>query len=253
MLIDTHCHLDFPCFTPLSEKIKVWQAQGVGGFVVPSVGPQNWQSVLELNRYPNIAVGLGIHPCFKNGFTAVDNFALQLEKYCDQLAAIGECGLDGRFKDTYSQQRVIFIRQLQLAASFNLPVIIHSVRANDDVYSLLRHYPVPKGGVIHAFQGSFVQAQRFVDLGFKLGIGGAFVWPRSEKLRKIVTKLPIESIVFETDAPDMPLPGMSKGENTPLSILQVVKMAGQVLQMDEDLLSEFTYKNSVKLFNLMSV
>lgn len=252
MLIDTHCHLDFPCFAPLSENIELWQTKGIGGFVVPSVGPQNWQSVLDLNRYPNIGVALGIHPCFKDGLTSIDALVLCLEKFSGQLVAMGECGLDGRFKETYDQQRIIFIKQLELAASFHLPVIIHSVRANDDVYSLLRRNPVPKGGVIHGFQGSLVQAQRFIDLGFKLGIGGAIVWPRGKKLRQIVTKLPIESFVLETDAPDMPLPGMMKGHNTPLSILEIAAVACDILQTDEDLLTDFMLKNSISIFSSLS-
>lgn len=250
MLIDTHCHLDFSCFNPLDENINHWAAQGIQHFVVPSVGPENWQSVLALQSIPNIHVALGIHPCFPQGFGAVPHLEALVAQHHEQLVAIGECGLDRRFRQTLSQQKDVFIAQLQLAQSYELPVIIHSVRMYDEVSALVRQYPLARGGVIHAFQGSQQQAEKLIAQGFKLGIGGAFCWPQAHKLRALLHQLPLESWVLETDAPDMPLPNMAKGENTPATLLPLLQMLTKELSLSIEELSRIFKINSEKAFFL---
>lgn len=248
-LFDTHCHLDFSALQPIADRLVNWRSLGIQQFVVPSIGPSNWQPVLELSQhYQCIAPALGIHPCFLTQHEDYSSLAHWVEIHQHHLVAIGECGLDRRFSKNLAQQEAIFIRQLQLAQHYNLPVIIHSVRMHDEVFSLLKQYPVPAGGVIHAFQGSQIQAQRFIAQGFKLGIGGAICWPSAEKLCQVIAQLPVASLVIETDAPDMPLPHMAKGENSPASLLTIIRKLAKIYSIEVGYLSEILYKNSENLF-----
>ncbi|MFM2480412.1 TatD family hydrolase [Celerinatantimonas sp. YJH-8] len=252
-LIDTHCHLDFPCFQPLADKLFHWQQQGISRFVVPAVGPSNWESVLALGKIPNIHIALGIHPCFMPSgdvMAAADALGMLLDQHRSQIVAVGECGLDRRFVSHMPWQRQLLIRQLDYAHQYELPVILHCVRMYDELYSLLKQHSVPHGGIVHAFQGSLLQAQRFYQLGFKLGIGGAVSWPSAHKLRALLTQLPLDSFVLETDAPDMPLYHGLKGENTPDSIFSIFQIVQREIALDEEYLSEIFQSNSEKVLSL---
>lgn len=216
---------------------------------MPSVGPENWQRVINLSeQYEHIFPALGIHPCFSDGFAQKEELAQWVARFCQQLVAIGECGLDRRFKDTIERQKEVFIYQLQLAQQFSLPVTIHSVRMNDEVYSILKRYPLSCGGVIHAFQGSLIQAKHFIELGFKLGIGGAITWPRGENLRSVIAQIGVQHLVLETDSPDMPIVGQRKGENTPAAIGYIFETLSSIFTEDAKFLSEILYKNSEDIF-----
>ncbi|CAG9295894.1 putative metal-dependent hydrolase YjjV [Celerinatantimonas diazotrophica] len=217
--------------------------------MVPAIGPENWQRVMDISaQHSQIMPALGIHPCFSDGFSSLGELSQWVERYRQQIVAIGECGLDRRFKETMERQKKVFIEQLRLAQQFDLPVTIHSVRMNDEIYALLKQYPLARGGVIHAFQGSLVQAQAFIKLGFKLGIGGAITWPRSGKLREVVATIGPENLVLETDSPDMPIVGQRKGENTPATICFIFEILSSVLVMRPEFLSEVLYKNSRDIF-----
>jgi len=150
---------------------------------------------------------------------------LLLESYCKkkELSAIGEIGLDYFVKQLdKSQQLFYFEQQLHLANKYSLPVIIHARKSHQDILQLLKKY-VPTKGIIHAFNGSEVQAKQYIELGFKLGFGGAFTNPRARHLRQLVAELPLTSMVLETDAPDM-LPFFDNLQrNSPENIIGIFK------------------------------
>lgn len=216
---------------------------------MPAVGPDNWQRVIDIGaQYSQVFPALGIHPCFSDGFASLGDLSQWVERYRQQIVAIGECGLDRRFKETMARQNEVFTEQLRLAQRFHLPVTIHSVRMNDEIHALLKQYPLARGGVIHAFQGSLVQARAFIKLGFKLGIGGAITWPRGAKLREVVAKISPENLVLETDSPDMPIIGQRKGENTPAKIYFIFETLSSIFAIHPECLSEILYKNSRDIF-----
>ncbi|MFM2485727.1 TatD family hydrolase [Celerinatantimonas yamalensis] len=248
-VIDTHCHLDFSPFSALESQLLHWQALGIERYVVPAIGPQNWQKLFALHaKHSQISIALGIHPCFPDGFGHLDTLRTHVAQAYHQIVAIGECGLDRRFANTMSEQCRVFECHLQLAAQYQLPLIIHSVRMNDEVYALLKRYSISTGGVIHAFQGSQVQAQRFIEQGFKLGVGGAITWPRGIKLQDVLATLPLEALVLETDAPDMPLYGMHKGDNTPAALFAILAKLSDLFSKNEIFLSEIFVNNSYSIF-----
>lgn len=233
-LIDTHCHLDFPVFDETREvQLAAWRQLGVGEYIIPAVGEENWGRVMALaDQHTGMAYGLGIHPWHvgtqREG--ALARLRALLASQPRGLVAVGECGLDLRSQVPQAGQVESFEAQVKLAMEFDLPLIVHSVRANDSVAKILRRLKPARGGVIHAFGGSLQQAETFWQLGFRLGIGGVISYERANKTREAVRTMPLEALLLETDAPDMPLQGQQAGPNTPASLLIIIQLLAQLRQ-----------------------
>ncbi len=137
---------------------------------------------------------------------------LRLKFTCDESEACPKAKAVDFFIKHYDQarQEFFFVEQLRLAREFDLPVLLHIRKATDSILKNLRQHKV-KGGVAHAFNGSRQQADEFIKLGFKLGFGGAMTYSRATKLRELAATLPLESIVLETDAPDIPPDFLARG------------------------------------------
>lgn len=249
MLIDTHCHLDAAEFD--SDRAQVAQSaleHKVGIIVVPAVHSDNFQLVTALSQqFPHCAHALGIHPLFVENSQPED---LELLRQCleeNQAVAVGEIGLDFYIKGyDRERQEYFFVEQLKLAKTFNLPVILHVRGAID---TILKHLRILKlsGGIAHAFNGSEQQAQEFIKLGFKLGFGGAMTYPRALKLRHLATHLPMESIVLETDAPDISPEWIgTAGRNSPDQLHRIAEVLADLRHTDVAKIIEFTGKNALK-------
>jgi TatD DNase family protein len=214
VFIDTHCHLDAAEFgNAQSDLVRDAVAAGVTRLVVPAVACSNFEAVRRLGaRYPGCATAYGIHPMYTNDATPQDMETLGDYLKQHKPVAVGEIGLDF-FIPRYDQvrQESFFVEQLKLARDFDLPVLLHIRRAQDTILKRLRQIKV-QGGIAHAFNGSRQQADEFIKLGFKLGFGGAMTYPRASRLRELATTLPLESIVLETDAPDIPPVFLQAGE-----------------------------------------
>ncbi|QIM49506.1 TatD family hydrolase [Pusillimonas sp. DMV24BSW_D] len=214
MLIDTHCHLDAIEFLQdRSEVIQRARHAGVGRMVIPAVEAGNFDEVRQLaHAVPEAVYALGIHPLFVPQAAQADlnrlEAALAANIHDPKLVAVGEIGLDFfvpelRVPAMVDKQIRFYEAQLDLAVKFNLPVILHVRRSQDALLKGLRRRPFI-GGTAHAFNGSFQQAQQFIGLGFALGIGGAMTFERALRIRRLATQLPLENLVLETDAPDIP-------------------------------------------------
>jgi TatD DNase family protein len=216
--VDTHCHLDAPEFdADRAQVIERARQAGVGLMVVPAVTPATFESARAAAVQCGGAYALGCHPLYVHevGLDAPARLrdALLLWRDDPRLVAVGEIGLDyfvPSLQDTDSLQRQesLYADQLALAAEMGLPVILHVRRSADVLLKHLRRQrsagqPVP-GGIAHAFNGSEQQAKAFLDLGFKLGFGGAMTFERALQIRRLATWLPDDAIVLETDAPDIP-------------------------------------------------
>ncbi|PXW98773.1 TatD DNase family protein [Sphaerotilus hippei] len=207
--IDTHCHLDAAEFA--ADRLQVREqarAAGVGRLVLPAVGVSSFTAVQALAHQGGDAYALGLHPLFvaEQPEDAIDRLdqALADAATDPRLVAVGEIGLDGFVPglDRALQQRCC-AAQLVQARRAGLPVILHVRRSADALLQLLRRHPVA-GGIAHAFNGSLQQAQAFVDLGFRLGFGGAMTFERALQIRRLAAELPEQALVLETDAPDIP-------------------------------------------------
>ena len=231
MLIDSHCHLDAPEFDAnRDEVVQAAQQAGVDIIVIPAVARENFQQVIDLsNQYTHCRFALGIHPMYVDNAHPSDLSLLKalVSQYIatNKLVAIGEIGLDFFVtQQNRETQEYFFSEQLKIAQAFDLPVVLHVRKAVDDVLKHLRLHKV-RGGIAHAFNGSAQQAQAFIDLGFKLGFGGAMTYARALKIRELAKTLPLESIVLETDAPDIPPEWVgTKGRNAPAELLKIAQV-----------------------------
>lgn len=214
MLIDTHCHLDAREFAEdRSSVIERATDNGVAAIVIPAVARYNFLAVRDLaHSFKGGTYALGIHPiCVP---AAGDADLAELESHIQQslddprFVAIGEIGLDffiPALKEPAmrEKQEAFYTAQLALAERYGLPVLLHVRRSQDILLKHLRRR-APIGGIAHAFNGSFQQAEQFIEHGFALGFGGAMTFTRALQIRRLAAELPLESLVLETDAPDIP-------------------------------------------------
>jgi TatD DNase family protein len=247
MFVDTHCHLDAAEFGGAqSDVVRAAHAAGVNRIVVPSVARENFGIVHELcERHPCCAPAYGIHPMYTDDAHPDD--LLELREYLARpdTVAVGEIGLDF-FIDHYDRDRQehFFVEQLKLAREFDLPVLLHIRRAQDIVLKHLRQHKV-RGGIAHAFNGSRQQAEEFIRLGFKLGFGGAMTYTRATRLREFAATLPLEAIVLETDAPDIPPDFLERGQpNKPEYIPRIARTLAELRGMDIEEIARITTENA---------
>ena len=242
--IDTHCHWDAPEFDADRDQLRAAaRAVGVGHCVIPAIGKVDWESVRTLAHRWGDSYALGIHPLYTGGAadSDIDALAQMLEanRHDPRLVAIGEIGLDFFVPGLDAERQTWFYQeQLKLARRFDLPVILHVRKSSDQLLKALRQWPV-QGGIAHAFNGSAQQAQQFIDRGFALGFGGAVTYDRALHLRRLVQDLPMESLVIETDAPDIPPhwlyttaeareQGQPQGRNQPAEIPRIAQVLTEI-------------------------
>ena len=215
MFIDTHCHLDAAEFGSSGPSVRAQAARDhVVQCVLPAVEVANFEAVRTLAHAGGDSYALGIHPLYVKAARDADldrlDAALQLQRHDPRLVAVGEIGLDLFVPELCisplrERQQHFYLSQLKLARKYGLPVLLHVRRSVDHVLTGLRSVArTDWRGIAHAFNGSAQQAQSFIDLGFKLGFGGAVTYERALQLRRLVASLPLDAIVLETDAPDMP-------------------------------------------------
>jgi len=253
MLIDTHCHLDAAEFGAQQPALlQAAQAAGVAHIVVPSVECGNFAAVRELCRqHPACAPAYGIHPMYVDDATEYDLSILRDYLRDGQPVAVGEIGLDF-FIQHYDQTRQehFFAEQLKLAREFDLPVLLHTRRANDTVLKHLRQSKV-RAGIAHAFSGSRQQADEFIKLGFKLGFGGAMTYPRATRIRELAATLPLEAIVLETDAPDMAPAFLERGQpNKPEYLIRIAQTLATLRGISFEEVARITTENVLSVLNL---
>ena len=270
--IDTHCHLDAPEF--LGQHLEVRQRAASLGLlhcVLPAVEVANFEAVrqlahqgVELNGHHfKDSYALGIHPLYvpqaqESDLVVLDQ-ALGAHSPDPHLVAVGEIGLDFFVPELCTpamrdKQLYFYKAQLQLASQHQLPVILHVRRSADLLLKGLRTHQ-PMGGIAHAFNGSAQQAQSFLELGFKLGFGGAVTYERAQQLRRLATDLPISALVLETDAPDIPphwlyttaadrALGQPQGRNEPAELPRIAKVVADLRVISLEALQAATLANA---------
>ncbi len=177
---------------------------------MPATEAAHFSRVLALAaRFPSLYAALGLHPIVIERHADDDPDKLQQALAQQQnVVAVGEIGLDlYRDDPQFAVQERLLDAQLQLAKRYDLPVILHSRRTHDKLAMHLKRRDLPRTGVVHGFAGSLQQAERFVRLGYKIGVGGTITYPRASKTRDVMARLPLDALLLETDAPDMPLKG----------------------------------------------
>lgn len=253
MLIDTHCHLDAAEFDGDRDAVyERTRAAGVEILVVPAISAANFDPVLAAcRRYPGCLPALGLHPMYIGEHHPEHLDALRRAIEAEKPVAVGEIGLDFYVPELDpATQEFYFAEQLKIARDCGLPVLLHARRAVDAVLKGLRRARV-KGGVAHAFSGSRHQAEEFIKLGFKLGFGGAFTYSRANRLKTLAAELPLESIVLETDAPDIPPAFLdARSRNSPEYLPRIAAELAAIRGIGVDEVARVTTRNAEELFGL---
>ncbi len=283
MWIDSHCHLDAPEFDVDRDAVRAAARQaGVDLCVIPAVERANFSAVRELAHQHGDVYALGIHPLYvpqakDNDLAFLKSELLRL-KDDKRLVAVGEIGLDYFVPalctpEMREKQWHFYTEQLDLAKHFELPVILHVRSSADMLLKGLRNKGWVKsvGGIAHAFNGSMQQAKNFINLGFKLGFGGTLTYERALQIRRLAADLPLESIVLETDAPDIPpkwlyvkasdrVQGLTGQKNTPIELprmgavladlrgVSIQMVQAQTSQNIRHLFRHFTFDKPVSIF-----
>jgi len=268
---DSHSHFDFAAFA--ADRSAVWQAcnrQGVTRLLMPGVAPAQWQTAAQLcAQYSGLFYAAGIHPHWLAQQTWLQKNAAGLltpaaqEKIIalisDEITqstnagnarcvAVGECGLDNLIATPMELQQQVLITHIEAANQLQQPLIVHCVKAHNELIALLKKHRAHHGGVIHAFSGSYEVAQQYTALGFYLGIGGTITYERAKKTRAAVTKIPLDFLLLETDAPDMPLAGKQGARNSPEYIPQVAQVLAELRGVSLSDVAAVTTNNSLRLF-----
>ncbi len=260
--IDSHCHFDFSDFD--GEREKVWQEslrRGVVAMVMPGVAVEQWARAKKISKKFNaIYFSAGIHPWWIaqlcKSSDELEALLPQLrEKHIKMLKskkciAVGECGLDKMIKVPAECQYEVFDYQVQLAAEYNKPLIVHSRKAHNEVMHHIDRVSLSRGGVIHAFSGSEALAKQYIDRGFYIGVGGTITYDRAKKTRDAIKSIPLSSIVLETDAPDMPLQGKQGQRNSSEFLPDIAQAIAEIKGETIDVVAQKTTENSCRLFGL---
>jgi len=275
--IDTHCHLDAAEFGTQAQSVRARAAtENVAHCVLPAVEVANFEAVRALAHVGGDSYALGIHPLYVRGAQDSDLATLDacLHRYRDdpRLVAVGEIGLDYFVPELTqpelrARQEHFYLAQLRLAKRHGLPVILHVRRSADQLLKGLRTVAGPQlgapdrsdppwRGIAHAFNGSAQQAQAFIALGFKLGFGGAMTYERAQQLRRLASTLPLDALVLETDAPDMPphwlyitaeqrAAGALQGVNEPAELPRIGAALAALRGITPDALATATTRNAM--------
>ncbi|MCX8964224.1 metal-dependent hydrolase [Erwinia psidii] len=251
--VDTHCHFDFAPFSgDEAESLRHAADAGVEKIIVVSVAASRFAGVMALaERWQPLYAALGIHPMAVADHD--DSHLQQLEDYLkrrpEKLVAIGEIGLDLLIDNPqFDRQQAVLAAQLRLARDYCLPVILHSRRTHDKLAMQLRKFNLPRRGVIHGFAGSEQQALAFVRAGYAIGVGGTITYQRASKTRRAIARLPLDTLLLETDAPDMPMQGFQWQPNRPERLRMIWQSLCEIRDDSPQEIAETLRENTYRLF-----
>ncbi len=252
-LIDTHSHLDVDIFRDdFQEVLGRARQAGVVAQILPGVYRAGWDRILALaSTEQDLYPAIGLHPMYLRCHGRDDLDLLRSHALAGKLVAIGEIGLDYFVKDVCrSAQQELFEQQLALAAEACLPVLLHVRKAHDQVQATLRRHRFGCGGIVHAFSGSLQQAEHYLKLGFAISVCGTITYDRAMRIRRVASELPLESLVLETDAPDIP-PASHNGErNSPEYLPEILVSLADLRGETAAHVAAQTSTNARRLFRL---
>jgi len=274
-MIDSHCHLNFPEFdSGREELLKTCFKCGISSIVIPAVEPAAFSGLRVLckqqgsKEIATLRYSAGLHPWWVKPYLERNSLDLLKQLLSAELGqsnciALGETGLhltslinkneNSEVKTTelahYDQQVECLKVHLALSEAFSKPIILHSVKAHSELIKYIKAYKSSRG-VVHAFTGSYEQAKAFWDQGFYLGVGGAITYERAKRTREAIKRMPLEALVLETDAPDMPLYGHQGQRNSPVHIVKIADELAALKNESVNVVKQKTIENTQILFDM---
>lgn len=249
MFMDTHCHIYGEYYDDINVVMNNASKAGINRFINNGCDTKTNEEILSLIKiYNNMYGAIGIHPENVDKYTESDiNFILENINN-KKIVAIGEIGLDYHYnKENKEKQIELFKSQLNIAKDFNLPVIIHSREATDDMIKILKKYNLK--GVIHSFSGSIETANEYIKLGYLLGINGVVTF-KNCKLKNYLSNIPIENIILETDSPYLTPEPLRGQKNEPANIKYIAQFVAQKYNISINQLSIITNNNIKRIFDI---
>lgn len=258
---DTHTHLDYlaqDTQTSIPDLVLNATQSNVAKILIMAVVVGDFKKIQNQTALCPEALryGLGLHPLYirQHQVVDLDTLEAELRAHPQGLTAVGEIGLERAISDLLSddlwlKQQDFFEAQLQLARYHQFPVNIHSRKSHDHLFAFLKRIDLAKKGVVHGFAGSYEQAKRFVDLGYKIGVGGTITYVRAHKTRQAIARLPLDALLLETDSPDMPVFGFQGEPNRPERLVQIFSSLCQIRQESPEIMLESLWQNSLALFD----
>lgn len=250
-LVDSHIHLNSAIYTPsLGDLLTAARAVGIRYWIVPGTILSDIPRQLEISAENSGCFNaFGLHPWFLANVPKAWEIELQNAIQQNRPVAIGECGLD--FSREHPEfQKEIFAKQVALSVEHDLPLIIHSYRAVDDVLKILRQYPKARG-VFHALNSSIQQLSQILELGYYVGFGGAVTFERAKRLQRLLAATPLERILLETDGPFQAGSYRLQDElHLPRDLLNIGQFIAEQKSLPLAELAKITTENAIRLFNL---
>ena len=235
-MFDSHCHLNFPEFKDnLIFDITHCLNNGIDRWMIPGI---NLESLNEfkhisnaLNHLPiHLYFSLGLHPYFIKQHQKNDIQILETQIDTFNIQAIGETGLDATC-DNHPLQMHLLEQHFELANNLNLPIILHHRKTLPELLKMAKRFPSVKG-VIHAFSGSYEQAQQWIGLGYYLGVGSTITYERALKTRQALKRIDLKHLLIETDAPSMPIFGKQGEINSPINLIAIAESLAQLKSIE---------------------
>jgi len=252
MLVDTHCHLDEPGLSGrLEQVLSAANDAGVSRFIVPGVAGQHWARIASIaDARRGIFPAYGLHPMHAAHFTPA--LLDRLKEYLPQAVAVGEIGLDYQCRDVPREVQVeAFRQQLRLAVQRGLPVLVHCRQAFRDLMDILRQEEVHRvGGVMHAFSGSPEIGREAVRLGMFISVAGPVTYANAVRPLQVAAQVPLDSLVLETDAPDLTPEPHRGGENEPAFLTLIAAAVARIRGVSCEEVAEATTANACRLFGI---
>jgi TatD DNase family protein len=255
MLVDSHCHLDFPDFADtLDDVVARAAAAGVGCLLTICTRPDRIDRTLAIiDRYPNVYGAVGVHPHEAKDFTGIRVGDIVALTRHPKIVGIGETGLDFHYdlspRDTQAQ---CFRMHIRAARETGLPFIVHSRSAEDETLRLIAEEGADHGscrGIIHCFSGTAAFAERAMALGLHISFSGIATFPKADEIRGVARTMPADRMLVETDAPYLaPVPRRGKG-NEPAFVAYTARRLAQERGWDEAFFGSIVSKNFFTLFD----
>ena len=241
----------------LEQRLAEANAKGIDFFLQGGVDPEDWQRQIYIKKkYPDFfGLAFGLHPYFVSDHTIEDCEAAldTLAKVLPEAMALGETGLDFRphiMKENQTLQIEMFENQIELAKAFQKPMLLHLVQCHEKALQIFDLWDAPpRGGFVHSFTGSFDTAKKYIDRGFLISVGGAVTYEKNKKLHDCISKIPLEYLLIESDAPDQPPQGWN-GLNQSTSIYPIAEAIGLIRNISAFDVLEVNTSNFKRLFRL---
>lgn len=255
MFIDTHAHLSDPAFKGKEDEVIKKAKESMvckiitSGFDIPS----SEDALALAQNYDNVFCSIGVYPEFADSYdNNAENLLFNMAKN-KKVVAIGEIGL--QYTDdcpSHDKQKEVFIKQLHLACRANLPIVIHCREAYGDMINILRSNRdlIKFGGTLHCYSGCYEIAKEAIKLGLYISVGGVSTFKNASIVKEMLSKVPLESIILETDCPYL-APHPYRGSlNMPSYIPTIAQNLAEIKGVDIERVAEITTKNAQTLFKI---